>query len=108
MANTDLQYDRNTVNLVLNLKRSLPLEQQADFKLTDPELIPRVKELYRAGLPKKSKALAEQLLIKAGVAVKKGRPKLLSVLKTYESTHVKSSESLDSSNRKIYRGQPVK
>ncbi len=70
MANSTLQYDRNTVNLVFALKRSLPATEQVDFKLSSPDLIQRVKQIYLATSQPATKRLAALFLEEVGEPLK--------------------------------------
>ncbi len=115
MANTHLQYDRRTINLVFELKRSLPLDKQADFKLSNPDLVPKVKEIYLSASSRKSKALAKRVLEKAGVPIRRANKSLLDVFKVGEKTtadtdHVSSPiepVKAQAKSVKMYRGQVV-
>lgn len=62
-----MQYDRKTATLAMNVKRSLPTHLQDAFKLSSPDLVDRVKQLYLHEKKGKTKALAAKFLTMAGV-----------------------------------------
>lgn len=62
MTKTTIAYDRQTVNMVFELKRSLPLHEQTDFRISSPDLITRVKDIYLATTKPETKTLAKRLL----------------------------------------------
>jgi len=62
-----MQYDRQTVNLILEIKRSLPIHLQDDFKLASPDLIDNVKTIYLVTKIDHVRALAAKFLDTAGI-----------------------------------------
>lgn len=62
MPKTTIAYDRQTVNMVFELKRSLPVHEQADFRISSPDLLKRVKDIYRETNRADTKTLAKRLL----------------------------------------------
>ncbi len=81
MTNPTLNYDRQTVNLAFELKRSLPLTEQASFKLSDPNLVELVREIYRLSSKEQTKQLAQEFLQKVGVSTASSKGKLLGAFK---------------------------
>lgn len=116
MQNLNLQYDRETVNLVFALKRSLPLDDQADFKLSSPDLIEKIKLIHHRSKKASIKALAGQVLAKLGEPTSEPSNGLFSIFKTNEqpertyrgaNTLSRASEARKSKKVKMYRGQVV-
>ncbi|WP_353409410.1 hypothetical protein [Arenicella sp. 4NH20-0111] len=79
-----LQYDRQTIKLAFELKRTLPLDDQADFKISNPDFVSRVKEIYQATTKKKTKDLAEEFLGLVGEPVKSSKLGLLAAYKNLD------------------------
>lgn len=84
MPNPTLQYDRQTVNLAFELKRSLPLDDQADFKLSNPDFVSRVKEIYQATPKKQTKKLAQEFLDRIGEPIKSSKLGILAAYRNFD------------------------
>lgn len=106
-----MHYDRLAVNLILEIKRSLPSHLQNDFKLASPDLIDKVKDIFLTTKNDNVKALAAQFLEIAGVKEKsltKSDSSLLGRLTNTASFNNKSEEPNPAKvTVKMYRGQPV-
>jgi len=118
-----MQYDRQTINLVFEIKRALPLHLQDGLKLASPDLVDKVKDIYLNINKDDVKALAARFLHVAGIDVEYlSRSKAKPLARLYRGVEIavdseRTSESnddnsmvepVDNKPTKMYRGQIVR
>lgn len=111
-----MNIDRYMVNLFFEIKRNIPLQQQASMKISDPELGKVMSTLYRQTENQNIKLLTQIFLERAGEnwleEAEKGISKIAQLKKRVQQVEVsKNTSSPDSSKKRkpklIYRGQIV-
>ena len=100
-----IAYDRNMVNLVFELKRTLPLQEQADFRISSPDLLKRVKDIYNATSKPETKDLAKRLLQSVSLSSQTARSGHQYRGATTVSEVAKASPKPQA--KRMYRGLPI-
>ncbi len=106
MTKTPIAYDRQTVNIIFELKRSLPMSEQADFRISSPDLIKRVKSIYLETTKADTKTLAKRVLrtIDAFSAPEKLAARYRGVVLADPSSDAGSKPSSEPKKKWVYRG----
>lgn len=112
----EMNIDRYMVNLFFEIKRNVPHRQQADLKISDPNIGSVMTRLYQETKDENTKLLVGVFLERAGeqwakdAQKPKALPKMLKFLSANNSAEDSSQKSQSAKKNKpkrIYRGQVI-
>ena len=105
-----MQYNRKLINLVFDIKRTLPDEQKDEFKVSAPDLLDRVVDIYHNTRDAATRDLSKRFLELAGHEVPENKPRTYRGMVMAEEQKPRKSESESGETSrpvKMYRGRIV-